>query len=118
SHGLLRAAIPSQYGLAAVEPLLRPAGIGSEEDIWIEVSSDRIPITAPPRIVKGAHDLHVLLRHRLPPFLGEAFGGSTRLVDVGFGVVGETGDQVLDPYRHPPLALLHVAANAHGPALL
>src|SRR4051794_20980574 len=61
---------------------------------------------------------HVLLRHRLPPFRGEAFGVSAGLVDVGFGVVGETGDQAINPYRHPPLALLHVAANADGPALL
>jgi hypothetical protein len=27
--------------------------------------------------------IDVLLRHRLPPFLGEKFGGSTGLIDVG-----------------------------------
>src|SRR5258705_4487184 len=44
-----------------------------------------------------AHKVQVL-RHRLLPRLGEAFGVSAGLVDVGFGVVGETGNQAMNPY--------------------
>ena len=45
----------------------------------------RVELAAFPVRVDRAHEVQVL-RHRLPPFLGEAFGGSTGLVDVGFGV--------------------------------
>jgi hypothetical protein len=45
---------------------------------------------------RALNQSHALLRHRLPPLLGEAFGGSTSLVDVGV-VVNRTrrpsGDQ-------------------------
>src|SRR6202522_4440462 len=43
------------------------------------------------------------LRHRLPLFLGKAFGGSTALVDVG--VLADPPDETLDPRineRHAP----------------
>src|SRR5256714_14879312 len=36
-------------------------------------------------VQRRLHDLDVLLRHRLPPFPAEAFGGSTGLIDVGEG---------------------------------
>ena len=48
------------------------------------------------------HDVHVLLRHRLPPFLGEAFGGSTGLVDVAW--VGQCARE--PPADDPPLESL------------
>jgi hypothetical protein len=43
---------------------------------------DRGDITPVICIYRSLGDLHVLPRHRLPPFLCEAFGGSTGLVDV------------------------------------
>src|SRR5205814_2353374 len=43
-----------------------------------------------------------LLGHRLPPFLGEAFGGSTGLVDVA--IAGRSHDNVLRPYEDACLA--------------
>src|SRR5437899_3948722 len=53
-----------------------------------------------------AHQLHVPLRHRLPPFLGKPFGGSTGLVDVL--VRRSPSNAAPDPYenegpgfRHP-----------------
>src|ERR1700730_15961789 len=42
------------------------------------------------------HDLQVLLRHRLPPLLGETFGGSTGLVDVE--VDRDTRDHAVHPF--------------------
>src|SRR4051812_28079965 len=46
-HGVLYPAIPSHRGLAPIDPLLGPAGISSDENVWIETRSDRLPITAP-----------------------------------------------------------------------
>jgi hypothetical protein len=60
------------------------------------VNDDEVLDGTPPKSVRngsggdgGEHlvhalprGFHVLLRHRLPPFLGEAFGGSTGLVDL------------------------------------
>ena len=48
--------------------------------------------------VKGPERLHVLLRHRLPPFLGETLGGSTGRVDVG--VTRYPQDLALHPLEH------------------
>jgi hypothetical protein len=55
-----------------------------------------------PSFDASAQQFHVLLRHRLPPFLDEALGGSTGLVDIE--IVGAlSGDAI------HPLADLRVA---------
>src|ERR1700726_2001699 len=48
-----------------------------------------------------SHDLHVLLRHRLPPFLGEAFSGSTGLVDVAVRRLGHRRMSIPRAGRRP-----------------
>jgi len=70
---------------------------------------------AAPSSDKASDDLHVLLRHRLPPFLREPFGGSTGLVDVDERRV--TGDQTVGPLPDGPSAHLCAPASdlaAHG----
>ena len=58
----------------------------------------------------------LLLRHRLPPFLGEPFGDCAGLVDVG--VVRGALDQPVRPSRHPPIADLEPAVAAGETATL
>ena len=53
-------------------------------------------VAAFPLGVDRAHEVQVL-RHRLPPFLGKAFGGKTGLVDVA--VRSHTLDQAVDEDR-------------------
>src|ERR1017187_2713561 len=53
-------------------------------------------LRALPRRVDRAHEVQVL-RHRLPPFLGEAFSGSAGLVDVA--VRSHALDQTVDEDR-------------------
>src|ERR1700726_2634217 len=64
---------------------------------------------------KFAHDLHVLLRHRLRPILGEALGGGTGLVDLGDG---NAGDQTSHPDVDPSLSLPNVTGDTSRPGLL
>ena len=56
-------------------------------NVRVHLSEDRLPVVAGlrsrKRFDKPTNCRHVLLRHRLPPFPGEAFGGRTGLVDVG-----------------------------------
>src|SRR4029077_12027300 len=54
----------------------------AELDLRVGGAPQGLPPTAVELLVESPCDLHVLLRHRLPPFLGKAFGGSTGLVDV------------------------------------
>src|SRR5450631_2807455 len=56
-----------------------------------------------------------LLRHRLPPFLGEAFGGSTGLVDLGGR---KARDQASHPDEDPSLALSKVTGAASRTTVL
>ena len=51
-------------------------------DVVGEVLHEPIKPLSGKRVIGHTHDLHVLLRH-LPPLLGEAFGCSTPLVDLG-----------------------------------
>jgi hypothetical protein len=60
-------------------------------------------------------DLHVLLRQRLPPFLGEPFGGGAGLVEVGNG---KARDQTSHPDVDPSLSLPNVTGGASRPSLL
>src|SRR2546423_7211786 len=60
-------------------------------------------------------ELYVLLRHRLAPFLGEAFGGSTGLVDVGDR---KTRDQASHPEEDPSLALSKATGAANQTTVL
>ncbi len=63
-------------------PDVRCRPVGDDElDLGVRPSR-RAVVTALPIGEDRAHKVQVL-RHRLPPFLGEAFGGSTGLVDVG-----------------------------------
>src|SRR4051794_23448665 len=59
--------------------------------------------------------LHVPLRHRLSAFLGESFGGSTTLVDVGDR---ELRDRASNPDVDPPLTLSNVTRAANRTTVL
>src|SRR5213080_1085151 len=59
--------------------------------------------------------LHVLVPHRLPPFLGEAFGGNTGLVEF---VGRKSRDQASHPDVDPPLALSNVTCAANQTTVL
>src|SRR5262249_28076171 len=61
----------------------------------------------------AAHDLHVLRRHRLPPLLGEPFGGSAGLVDVEVGRV--PFDEPVSPRGYRCHATLNEAGAASEP---
>ena len=50
-------------------------------------------------------------RHRLPPFLGQPFGGSAALVDVDVGRL-EASDQASRPDVDPPLASSNIGVDA------
>jgi hypothetical protein len=65
-----------------VDALLGPAGIGSDDDVWIHHCPHGVPITAPDRIEHFPIEIDVLLRHWLPPLVCEPFGGCAGLVDV------------------------------------
>src|SRR5256885_12598079 len=58
--------IPGGSSLSTVDALLWPAGVGPYEDVWVHVRGHGVPVTAPVCGVAVSHDLHVLLRHRLP----------------------------------------------------
>src|SRR5439155_5680055 len=84
-------------------------------------SEDRLPVSAADkRLDKPTHDLHVLLRHRLPPFLTEAFGGSAGLVDVGTEDHPRDHplcprDRVAPSFLHPARATSEATAQtSHG----
>ena len=64
---------------------------------------------------RALNQSHVLLRHRLPPFLREAFGGSTGLVDVGDR---KACDQASYPDEDPSLALSKVTGAASRTTVL
>src|SRR5205823_5276531 len=61
-------------------------------------------------VVNSAHHIEVLLRHHLPPFLGEAFGSSTGLVDVG--IHRYPHDQALLPNGDECVPVSNVTAAA------
>jgi hypothetical protein len=65
-------------------------------------------VAPPERIHDLAGKLHVLLRHRLPPFLGEPLGGCASLVDVE--VVGRV-------LRHVPPSIEQREYQGHALAL-
>ena len=97
--------------------LLRPAGIGSDEDVRIHRRRHSVQITTPERGERLLDDLHVFLRHRLLPLSGKAFGGSAGLVDVA--VAGDAHDYAV----HPCADLCegdfsHLTRAARGTALL
>src|SRR5271167_126654 len=64
---------------------------------------------------RALNQSHVLLRHRLPPFLGNAFGGSTGLVDLGGR---KACDQASHPDDDPSLALSKVTGAASRATVL
>src|SRR4051812_24523501 len=65
--------------------------------------------------VDALHNLHVLLRHRLLPFLGEPFGGGTGLVDLGGR---KASDRASRPEVDPSLALSKTADAANRTPVL
>src|SRR5205823_4788958 len=76
-HDLLNTSIPSprlrkalppcERGLKAIDVLLRPATIGTDEDVLVHVRRKGVPVTAAEGGVASTNGLHVLLRHRLTP---------------------------------------------------
>lgn len=57
------------------------------------------------------------LSHHLPPFVGEAFGGSTSLVDVGVG--RQSHDEAIGrPTESPSLPLMDLTVDAERATLL
>src|SRR5205814_5881495 len=64
--------------------------------------------------VDALSDLVRVLRHRLPPFLGKAFGGSTGLVDVV--IARRSHDQALLPNGDNRNAKLNSTGAAHRTA--
>src|SRR4029077_5830675 len=69
----------------------------------------RAEVAAFPCRVDRAHEVEVL-RHRLSPFLGEAFGGSTGLV--GVGVVHDVLEEPVRPGCHGSPAELQPPVTA------
>src|ERR1051326_6827352 len=65
SQRLPQASVERKSGPAAIDALLRPAGVGPDEDVGIHVGIDGVPVSAPERLVPPPHYLQVLLRHRL-----------------------------------------------------
>jgi hypothetical protein len=87
-----------RFFIAAVDGLLHRRGTGRNPlDLGRCVAEPQVGVASVPSFDPLSRQVHVRLRHRLPPLLREAFGGSTGLVDVDFGVGGEAGDQTLDP---------------------
>src|SRR5271166_1435787 len=115
----------------ALQSLTQPSDVGfdalpSREDLSLDRGHHRDPLEFPRHQideginiapVEGVPNpfgvLHVRLRHRLPAFLGEAFGGSTGLVDVGAG--REAFDEPASPNGHGRGAKLNERAAASWP---
>src|SRR5438094_883439 len=91
---------PSADGLPPTEdPRVWPdALVHNEHNLLVEGSQDCGPVAPIYALIDLAHEIHVLLRHRLLPRLGEPFGGCPGLVDVG--VVREANDQAVYPLLH------------------
>src|SRR5260370_30227334 len=68
------------------------------------------------RLVALAHAPRVRVGHRLPPRLGEAFGGSTGLVDVV--VRRDPLDHATHPYADHSLAPMNVTTSSSRMAAL
>ena len=83
--------------------------------IWRVETQHQVEISGVVSLEHLSHDLHVLLRHRLPPFLREAFGGSTGLVDVGGR---KASDRASHPEVDPSLALSNMAGAANQTPVL
>src|SRR5207245_9638519 len=103
-------------GAARICSNMRPRLHDTADLLPLEVRCDligrRTEVALPPAVVDRSHDLHVLVRHRLPPLLGEAFGGSTGLVDVRLGVDGDLDYQAVLPQERPTVPLLDIALAA------
>src|SRR4051794_29145598 len=79
-------------------------------DVRRKVAQPRVNFTAVERIVRATNDRHQLtgrrlLGHRLPPFLGEVFGGGTSRVDVEVRRVAN--DQTAYPFDDRCVAKLN-----------
>ena len=85
-------------------------------DPVVYVRGEGAPVTAPVCSVALVNELHVLLRHRLLPFLREAFGGSAGLVLIA--IVCDTHDQAICPHRDGCVAQLNFTVAASRTALL
>jgi hypothetical protein len=84
-------------------------------DVGIARAEGSGHVASVPCFICPPDDLHVLLRHRLPPLLGEPFGGCAGLVDVG-------GRKASDRAPHtevdPSLALSDTAVAANRTPVL
>ncbi len=67
-----------------------------------------LEVASRPGGVDRAYELQVL-RHRLPPFLGEAFGGSTAFVDVC--IRRDPRDLLVCPHEHVPVKVAQSNVN-------
>src|SRR5205823_457 len=86
-----------------------------EHPFDLRVGPPREPqIAALNDVVYRAHEVQVR-GHRLSPFLGEAFGGGTGLVDLGDR---KTCDQAVYPDEDPSLALSKVTGAASRTTVL
>src|SRR3984893_6858897 len=97
--------------IASIDGLLYRRWTGRHPlDVWRPQVKPHVEFAPVPRFDSPAQQFHVLLRHRLPPFLGEAFSGSTGLVDVG--VVRCPHDQTIRPYGDERETVAHATAPA------
>jgi hypothetical protein len=80
----------------------------------MQQSQPGLSIATIERLVHLAHKLQILLRHRLPPLLGEAFGGGAGLVDVRSE--RHPDDQAIRPLGEASGALSNLAAAANWTA--
>jgi hypothetical protein len=84
-----------------------PHHVGIEQlrdKLWRQARRSAIQLLQ--HLFRGLH----VLRHRLPPLLGEAFGGSTGLIDVG--VAGYPNDLALRPLEHLQMPCLNAGIAA------
>jgi hypothetical protein len=80
-------------------------------ELGIEERCRRLRSIAVEHLDIATHALHVL-RHRLTPFLGEPFSGSTTLVEVV--IDSDTHDQPINPLGHKCWPLLNRAGTVRG----
>src|SRR5271166_2574105 len=106
----------SQSVWALISTILRPLRRRKPLDTRVDVVQDAVNSGAVERLKGLTHDLHVLLGHRLPPFLGEAFGGSSALL--GLGIAGPVYEQPSVPHADPCLPRPNASAAPGGTSIL
>src|SRR6202521_2897590 len=115
-HFRPRIHVASEAILAVVDTRIRLIGAAVPLNVLVRQTPKSVPFALVEKFNEPPTEIHILLRHRLPPRLGEPVGGRAGLVDVG--VDRHARDSALYPRVDKRLLPLNTATTANRTCVL